>query len=418
MRTYFILAGILIGFTGQLGAQRACFSAIYQQNELVKDPSLAGKTLGIESFIHRQIAIASSTNTAARLQGQVITIPVVVHILYHLPGEDVSDEKVFSQIEMLNECYRRKSADTVNTPASFKPVAADCEIEFQLATSDPQKRSTSGIIHKYTPITSWDADDMMKYSSQMGDDPWDPQNYLNIWVCNIRKVAGYSSIPGSDPHKDGVVIEYPVLGMNYVPGYEMGKTAVHEIGHWLGLKHTWGDANCGDDFVADTPTQGSYTVGCPSGIHISCNNAPTGDMYMNYMDYTNDACVNIFTEGQKERMRALFAPGGPRYSILASYGLNPPTITEVPLPDDAPKWLHPQLYPNPATTQLTLDISYDIRWIGKLISLFNMNGQLVIQAPITSKVQTIDISKLKPGLYFISAKKEDGSYIKQKFVKM
>ena len=117
-------------------------------------------------------------------------------------------------------------------------------------------------------------------------------------------------------------------------------------------------------------------------------------------------------------MRALFAPGGLRNSILSSYGLSAPLIDDSPLPEEPPKWLHPQLYPNPATTELILDIAYDVRWIGKIISILNVNGQLSMQVPIISRKQRIDVSKLKPGLYFISAKKEDGSYIKQKFVKM
>ncbi len=139
---------------------------------------------------------------------------------------------------------------------------------------------------------------------------------------------------------------------------------------------------------------------------------------MNYMDYTNDACINLFTEGQKERMRSLFDPGGARNSILSSYGLDAPLINESPLPDESPRWLYPVLYPNPATNELILDVAYDVRWIGKVISLINVNGQQAMRITITSRVQRIDISKLKPGMYFISVKKEDGSYIKQKFIKM
>jgi hypothetical protein len=417
MRTYFILIGLLIISFGQLAAQRACSSAVYLQNEIQNDPSLSSQVNRIEAFVQQQIAIAQTVNTTARIEGLTIKIPVVVHILYHLPGENLNDEIVYKQIEVLNKCYRRTNSDTANTPAVFKSRAADCEIEFQLAISDPQKRSTTGIIHKYTPITYWQADDQMKSSAQMGDDAWDAKNYLNIWVCNIRKVAGYSSVPGGPANKDGVVIDYTVFGPGFSTGYELGKTAVHEVGHWLGLKHIWGDADCGDDGVDDTPKQQNYNIGCPSGIRISCNNGPTGDMYTNYMDYTNDGCINLFTEGQKTRMRSLFAPGGFRYSLLSSYGLNPPLINESPLPDDSPRWLHPQLYPNPATNELILDVAYDARWIGKTLSILNVNGQQVMQATITSRIQKIDVSKLKPGLYFVSAKKEDGSYIKQKFIK-
>jgi len=414
MRTYVLLVGTIIFSFGQTLAQRACVSADYLQNSLRSNPSLASQADRIENFIQQQVAAAAN----ARLEGITYKIPVVVHVLYHLSEENIDTEKIFSQIEMLNKCFRRTNPDTANTPAVFKSRGADCEIEFQLATSDPAKKSTNGIIRKYTPIGEWQADDQMKFSSKMGDDAWDAKNYLNIWVCNLRKVAGYSSIPGDSPEKDGVVVDYSMFGPNGVSGYELGRTAVHEVGHWLGLKHIWGDAPCGNDYVDDTPTQSGYNIGCPSGVHISCGNAPYGDMYSNYMDYTNDACVNLFTEGQKARMRALFAPGGARNSILTSYGLNPPLINEAPLPEQPPKWLHPQLYPNPATNELTLDIAYDVRWIGKMVSVINMNGQQVMQIQIASRSQKIDISKLIPGIYFISTKKEDGSYIKQKFIKM
>ena len=411
MRTYFLVIGFLI-FSG-VAAQRACAYTDHLQQQLTVNPSLSDDLDRLETFVQRQIEAASSS----RLTGMTIKIPVVVHILYHVAGENVSDAQVYGQIDMLNKCYRRLNSDTANTPARFKSRAADCEIEFQLATSDPGKRKTTGIIHKYTPNTYWQADDQVKFSAQMGDDAWDSKSYLNIWVCNMRQVAGYSSVPGDVPEKDGIVIDYTVFGANSSSGYELGRTAVHEAGHWLGLKHIWGDADCGDDLVEDTPPQRGYNIGCPSGIRITCGNGPDGDMYMNYMDYSHDACINLFTEGQKNRMRALFAAGGVRYSLLSSTGLNPPLINELPLPEDAPRWLHPQLYPNPATDELILDVAYDVRWLGKTISIFNVNGQTVLQLSITSKIQKIDVRKLKPGLYIISAKKEDGSYIKQKFIK-
>jgi hypothetical protein len=414
MRTYFIAIGLLIISLGELSAQRACFSYERLQSELAFNPTLPAELNNIETFIQRQL----SKPAASRLVGNVIKIPVVVHILYHLPGENINDQVVFSQIEMLNQCYRRKNADTVNTPSAFKPRAADCEIEFVLAKSDPQRRSTTGIIRRYTPVTEWQPDDQMKFSQQMGDDAWDSRFYLNIWVCNLRKVAGYSSVPGETPVKDGIVIDYTVFGLNSLSGYELGRTAVHEAGHWLGLKHIWGDAECGDDHVDDTPRQRGYNIGCPSSTRITCNNGPDGDMFTNYMDYTNDGCINLFTEGQKARMRTLFVPGGSRYLMLSSNGLSTPLIIESPLPDDAPTWLHPQLYPNPATNELILDVAYDIRWVGKTISVYNVNGQTVMQLPVTSKVQKIDVKKLPPGLYFLSVSKEDGSYIKQKFIKM
>ena len=173
----------MLALTSQMNAQR-CSSFSYQQEQLKKDISLAGKMNAIENFT-RQHIINAQNNTAARLEGTVIKIPVVVHNLYHLPSEKITDAQVQSQITALNNYFRRQHEDTTNTPARFKPLAADCEIEFQLAISDPRRRSTTGIIRKYTPIVRWEADDKMKFSSEMGDDAWDPKSYLNIWVCNL-----------------------------------------------------------------------------------------------------------------------------------------------------------------------------------------------------------------------------------------
>ena len=139
---------------------------------------------------------------------------------------------------------------------------------------------------------------------------------------------------------------------------------------------------------------------------------------MNYMDFTNDACINLFTLGQKARMRALFAPGGARASILTSNGLGVPQNHDIPLPLDPPNWLFTKIYPVPASEELTLDISSDERWIGKMISVLNLQGQVVKQVQITSRIQKINISKLQPGVYILTAKKEDWGSIKEKFIKL
>ena len=311
MKTGLIYTLMICIFANQLIAQKNCSTFIYQQQELSKDPSLKERMNAIEAFTRQ--TIRTNSNILSRPSGlNIIKIPVVVHILYHRPYENISDEQVLSQIAALNRDYRRQNADSVNTPEVFKSLAADCEIEFQLAVSDSRRRSTTGIIRKYTPITTWDADDKMKFTAEMGDDAWDSKSYLNIWVCNLDRVAGYSSLPGGPENKDGVVIGFPAFGtFNTRPGYDMGKTAVHEVGHWLNLKHIWGDADCGDDLVDDTPKQSIYTVGCPSNIRISCGNGPNGNMYMNYMDFTDDGCMNMFTQGQKARMMAMFAAGDP-----------------------------------------------------------------------------------------------------------
>jgi hypothetical protein len=417
MKTRLLFAIAIVAFTFQLQAQKNCAVFSYQQAQSLKDPALTDRLAAIEMFTRNYSS--SNQGAASRTEGEIIKIPVVVHILYHDPADNISDAKVISQLQALNKAFRRMNADTVNTPARFKGLAADCEIEFQLAVSDPKRRNTSGIIRKYTPITVWQSDDKMKFSSEMGSDAWDAKSYLNIWVCNLDRVAGYSSVPGSDLAKDGIVLGFNVFGTEGgMSGFNMGKTAVHEVGHWLNLKHIWGDGDCGDDGVNDTPQQAWYNVGCPSGNTVTCGNGPDGDMYMNYMDFTDDACMNLFTKGQKTRMQAAFAPGGIRNSLLSSTGLSAPLIFESPLPEEDPKWLHPQFYPNPASSQLTVDLSYDIRWIGKTMTLMNMQGQVIMQVPITAKVQTINTSNLKPGMYLLVSKKDDGETIKQKFVKL
>ena len=416
MKAKLIIALFTFASINQLSAQQRCSSAAYQQEELKNNPAQVKIIQAIEAFTTEQLKNRTATS---RTEETIIRIPVVVHVLYHTQDEKISDTRIISQIEALNKYFRRRNGDTMNTPVYFRQLAADCEIEFQLAISDPRKRSTTGIIRKYTPITKWKTDDQMKFSSSMGDDAWDTKSYLNIWVCSLDRFAGYSTIPGGDETKDGVVISNSAFGTaNGAAGYDMGKTAVHEVGHWLNLKHLWGDENCGDDGVSDTPKQATYTVGCPTTTRITCGNNPYGDMYMNYMDYTNDACINMFTQGQKARMRALFANGAVRSGILSSNGLSTPQTFESPLPTEDPKWLHPQLYPNPAINEVNLDLTYDTRWIGKTIFVTNMQGQNVMNVLITSKNPKINLSRLQAGIYFIAAKKDDGESIKERFIKL
>jgi Pregnancy-associated plasma protein-A/Secretion system C-terminal sorting domain len=419
-----IFTFLLFGFIGNSSAQpdplypERCNTSFYQQEQIKNTPGLFERMKVIESFFSDQLKDPGNYRTN-RIEGNVIKIPVVVHILYNSPAEKISIARVHSQLEILNKCFRRQNADTVNTPSYFKAMAADMEIEFHLATSDSRSRSTTGIIYKYTPIKKWKSDDQLKFSANMGDDAWDTKSYLNIWVCNLDKLAGYSSFPGSDATKDGVVIDFDAFGfINSGNGYGLGKTAVHEVGHWLGLKHLWGDENCGDDGVTDTPKQASYTIGCPSSIRITCGNGPHGDMYMNYMDFTSDACMNLFTKGQKARIHTLFQPGGFRNTLLISKGLDQPLIYETPIPEADPKWLHPQLFPNPSSSSITLDLTYDPRWIGKFIQIVNLQGQTVLQVQITGKIQQIDINKFQAGIYFLAAKKEDGESMKMSFVKL
>lgn len=399
---------LLLVFSAAVQAQEPCATHVYSK---AKQQTDAGERLAInraEEFI-RQVQAAPVTN---RLENGIIKIPVVFHNLYHTADQKITDAQVYAQLDMLNRAFRRRNADTVNTPAVFRPLAADCMIEFHLATSDPVRRYTNGIIRKYSPVSKWTMDDRMKKSAETGSDAWDPSKYLNIWVCNLEKFAGYSTLPGSDVSLDGIVLGLGALN----PSYE---TIIHEAGHWLGLKHIWGDEYCGDDGVSDTPKQAAYTPGCPTTIRITCGNGPAGDMYMNYMDFTAAACTNLFTQGQKQRMWASFAFGGPRHSLLESAGLDKPLIQESqPLDEGEPRWLEIRIFPNPVNSILYLDFSYDARWIGKRIYVTNVSGQQIASEVVTSKIHSLNVDKLRPGIYFLAANNDQGLSMRMKFVKL
>ena len=242
-----------------------------------------------------------------------ITIPVYVHVIYNTAQENISDAQINSQLAVLNKDFGATNGDLNNVPAEFAGSVANTQINFTLA----------GITRKYSTKTSWGTNDAMKKSSQGGVDAVTPETHLNMWICNIGGgILGYAQFPGGDPTTDGVVFSPQYCGSSdYDDGsffldapFDKGRTATHEVGHYLNLRHIWGDGRCRqDDFVADTPTSDSPNYGCPSYPSVACK---SNDMTMNYMDYTNDACMYMYTEGQKQRMRSIFAAGGPRNSML------------------------------------------------------------------------------------------------------
>lgn len=413
MRTLLFL--ICITFTHILAAQKSCETVQYTDYQLQQFPAIAKRVTEIENFLQKQHSAASGNNLRTSAPA-LIKIPVVVHILYNNATQNILNAQIQSQLDALNKDFRRLNADTINTPERFKQYAADVKIQFQLATADPNGRPTTGIVRKQTFRTFWTTDDKIKISSEGGDNAWDTKSYLNIWVGNLMTGLAYATIPGTDQTKDGLVISFSAFGTNNSGGaYSLGRTAVHEIGHWLGLKHIWGDRACGDDGIADTPPQGGFTSGCPSTFRSSCSNGTLGDMYMNYMDYTNDQCMNMFTNGQKERMRALFAEGGPRESILSSKGLDAPWMEAASLPELTEGQL--QVYPNPTLSNITINIGNDDTWIGKKLQIVNIQGVPVQSLNITSLSFTANVSALPSGVYFLKGE-NNSTRIMQKLVKL
>ena len=249
----------------------------------------------------------------------VITIPVVFHIVYNGPTQNISDAQIMSQLNILNDDFRRLNSDADDTWSQ----AADTEVEFCLASLNPQGSATSGIVRIPTNVNGFGTGDAVKFTSQGGSDAWPASEYLNFWVCDIGGgILGYAQFPGGPASTDGVVCGYQYVGNigTATAPFDLGRTATHEVGHWLNLYHIWGDGGCSvDDGIADTPSSDGANFGCATG-HVSCS---TTDMVQNYMDYSDDYCMNLFTEGQKARMLALFSPGGVRAGLMSSSGCGP-----------------------------------------------------------------------------------------------
>ena len=418
--------------------------------------------IGFEKWMEYNIRLKRSLPTINDTQAEdVYKIPVVVHVIHdgELEGEggNISEAQILSQIQVLNEDYRRLNGDTINTPEIFKPVAADTYIEFKLAERDPDGQETSGIVRVQGTKSEWVAtnpDDNVELKSMS---MWPPEDYLNIWVTNLaNNYLGYAqypitSLPGSIPpfdrETDGVVIHYQAFGsraygsFNLFNNYDRGRTTTHEVGHFLGLRHIWGDiVGCdGTDYCDDTPQAYDSYNGCTNIDPITCESE---DMFQNYLDYSYDRCMNIFTGDQKLRMRIVLENSPRRYSLLSSPGLNPPTgdlniliVRDIVRPTkiSCENTFEPVLSVQnngtndilSYTVNLSLDgTEYAVEMQGdtitpgtvKLIDLSDQigpltleNGQYLLTAGISEPngIDTVDLSEFDLERYFLADSKED-----------
>jgi hypothetical protein len=284
--------------------------------------------------------IESFSAAAAATPPTLTRVPVVVHVLYRTDAENISDAQVKTQIEVLNRDFRKTNADAAGVPEPFAALADDALVEFGLAVRDPDGGPTSGITRTRTTAVAFEGTiaemDRAIKATLGGAKAWPADRYLNVWVCSLGGgLLGYAQFPGGPAATDGVVIlntAFGTGGTTEAP-FDLGRTATHEVGHWLNLLHIWGDddsACSGSDNVRDTPNQAGPNTGCPRFPRVSCANGPDGDMFMNYMDYTDDACMFMFSKGQVARMHA--ALSGPRASISTSTGLTPIPSTRLALP--------------------------------------------------------------------------------------
>ncbi|MGJ5642740.1 zinc metalloprotease [Formosa sp. S-31] len=300
-------------------SKKTCYTMVNLNRLLNENPGLEKKMYNIE-YKSRAFTNSKKPDGAGNGNGNggggtdpdpepvddglgTITIPVIVHVIYKNSQENISSQQINSQIAVLNADFGKTNSDVSGVPSEFSSVVADSDIQFTLAATYRYSNSR----------TSWGLNDAVKAEYP----PITPETHLNIWICEIGNgYLGYAQFPGGPASTDGVVISPQYFGnTGYVSApFDEGRTATHEIGHYLNLRHIWGDGRCRqDDFVTDTPSSDGPNYGCPSYPTVNCQSA---DMTMNYMDYTNDACMYMFTEGQKSRMRSMFVSGAPRESML------------------------------------------------------------------------------------------------------
>lgn len=410
MRSFLLLIFTMLSVS--MTAQRTCGSADLLEKQLLDDPSMEERMQAIERFTTQYLKSPLRSNA-----DQQITIPIVFHIVYSSEEGNVSQAQIESQLRILNEDFQRLNADTTGTPEVFQPVAADLNITFCLATIDPDGNPTTGITRTATSVESFSSSsDDIYFDARGGKDAWDPSSYLNFWVCNLANgLLGFAQYPGGPEASDGVVVGYRYFGDigTAVSPFNLGRTGTHEVGHYFNLRHIWGNGDCSvDDLVGDTPLAGSPNYdGLPCSFP-GANSCGSGaedlpDMFQNYMDYSDDGCMNMFTEGQSDRVRALFAFGGARYDLLLS---NACGVQEVSCSDNLQNGDETgvdcggsQCSPCPCNVgPLTLDITFDDYPTETSWDVRNSQNQVVVSSPIydgqtpSMVTETIDLT---PGDY-------------------
>lgn len=392
-----IIAIPLKSLTQEKTPIKRCSSTEYLKEQLLNNPSLQSKRDSIEHVMQQWIDV--NRNTLER--STVITIPVVVHVVYNSNVENVSDERIYEQIDALNRDYRMLNPDGANVPAEFQLNRADTKIEFCLAKRDPNNNATTGIERRHTSETSFPVSlaSGVKFYSQGGLDAWNSSKYLNIWVCNlIGNNLGFAQFPGGSPETDGLVVDYEYFGITGTTApFNMGRTSVHEIGHCFNLIHIWGDVNdcSGTDYCNDTPNQETYNFYCPSfPLTDNCTSYAPGVMFMNYLDYVDDDCMVMFTNDQAARIQACL--NTVRLELKLSDGCIPIGIDEV----ESTKSLH--IHPNPASQNITIEIP-GIVATDVSIRIIDTFGKIVLQQQIAnfSEKTDIQINNLNRGVYFV-----------------
>lgn len=321
---------LLFGSQTLLKAQVRCGSMEAMEASFKKHPELRSGFDNQIKIIQQHVQQRKALGNALRTEGApIVYVPVVFHIVLPNPNV-VTDAQIQAQINQINTDYAALNPDSLKIPPAFKPLFANTQIQFKLAQRTPNDEPSTGIVRTATTHTSFSiTDNSLKYTSQGGDDAWDHTRFFNVWITNLSGgYLGYSTFPnGSVAAEDGCVINVIGLPGGQYP-YNKGRTLTHEAGHYFFLYHIWGDDNgacTGTDYIDDTPNQGNYTSGCPDSVVVdNCTTTPPGIMYENYMDYTDDACMVMFTRDQVIRMQTSL--NDYRSSLYTSNGADPVVV--------------------------------------------------------------------------------------------
>jgi type IX secretion system substrate protein/pregnancy-associated plasma protein-A len=383
--------------------QRTCASYELLLQQMADDPVFAARIRNAEKNFDSYKRRTGPLSPDARQT--VLTIPVVVHVVYNNAAQNISDAQVQSQVDVLNEDFTASNRDYNNYNAGYAGVRGDPAIRFCLVQ----------VIHKATKKKSFSSNDGVKKSKQGGSDAVDPQHKLNLWVCNLgQNLLGYAQFPGGPAATFGVVCHYLAFGRgsqyNLFSLYNLGRTTTHEIGHCLGLRHIWGDATCGNDFVGDTPLHNTANFGCPGEGHRStCAGTPL-EMWMNYMDYTDDRCMYFFSDGQVARSSFYIDTDPQLQSIVNStctLGATSNTIvTNTSGGSNSGRLSNPYLLVYPTITAGSVTVQFDAGINGKAeVNIYNTTGSLVYRNTIAAvkgdNVKQVDVSRLANGIYIL-----------------
>jgi hypothetical protein len=306
----FVVSFVLMSFVTK--AQDRCGTMGLLEQQFKLNPGLQQKfnarEASFQEMVKQRIAGRKTLKT-----GELVTVPVVFHIVSNNQSA-ITDEQIRAQLDTINKDYAGLNAGSAKIPSYFKSLFGQSGIQFTLAQRTPNDAPTTGIVRYSTGQNSFNyLNNFVKHAATGGADAWDTDSYLNIWVCNLSNdILGYATFPNDGAQEDqGVVIAYSSLPGGSAVGYNGGKTLTHEIGHYFNLLHIWGDDNgsCnGSDGVSDTPNQGNNTTGAKTGVVTdNCSPVAPGIMYQNFMDYSADVSLLMFTQGQVSRMETAYA---------------------------------------------------------------------------------------------------------------